>query len=78
MSTEASSSTGQRMFSATVMAGIAYVAVPIAGFIGLEVVERCRATRGQWPMVAVMRVKPVVYMAIEATMTVEPRTGSYE
>jgi hypothetical protein len=56
------------------MAGVADVALPIARFVAVEVVERRFTARWQRPVVAVMRVEAVVYMPVKAVVAVEPWT----
>jgi hypothetical protein len=60
------------------VAGVAYVAFPVSCLVTLEVVERLRAARRQWPAIAVMRVKAIVHVAVKAVVAVEPWTSSNE
>jgi hypothetical protein len=62
----------QRMFAAGVMPRRSDVAVPIAGLIALEVVERLRPATGKWSMVAIVRVVAVIYVPIETMRPVKP------
>ena len=68
----------QRVLAAGIVAGRADMPLAIAGLIALEVVERLRSPRGQRAMVAVVRVKAIVYVAVKAMMTMKPGTGSNE
>jgi hypothetical protein len=67
---------GKGVFSPRFMAGVAYVASPIARLISLEVVETLRSALRQWPSVTVMRIEAVVDMAVEAVWAVKPGTSS--
>jgi hypothetical protein len=58
------------------MASVASVAPPVAGFVSVEVVETLLSAARQRPMVAIMRVKTVVDVAVEAVRAVEPGSGS--
>ena len=58
------------------MAGVACVALPIAGLIPMEVVEPFFPAPWQRPSVTVMRIKAVVDVAVEAVPAVEPGAGS--
>jgi hypothetical protein len=64
------------MFTAALMAGIAYVASSIPRLIAAEVVERPISALRQRPTVAVMWIKPVVDMSVKPTRSVEPGTRS--
>ena len=66
----------QRVLAAGIVAGRADMPLAIAGLIALEVVERLCSTRGQRAVVAVVRIKAVVYVAVEAVRAVEPRAGA--
>jgi len=66
----------QPMFSASVMGSRAFVALAIARFICVEVVELFLSTTRQRPNVSVMRVKAVIYMAEKAVVAMEPWSGS--
>jgi len=69
---------GEGMFAASIVTGVAYVSLAIARFISLEVVETLRAALGEWAVVTVARVKAVVDVAVEAVRSVEPRTSTKE
>jgi len=74
----AASISGQGVFAATVMAGVAYVPAPVPRLIAVEVVElHCSAFRHR-PSVSVVRVIAVVHVAIESATAVKPWTGSQE
>jgi len=66
------------MFTGPVVASVAYMALPITRLVCVEVVERLFAARRHGSSITVMRVVAVVYVAIEAVMTVEPRAGADE
>jgi hypothetical protein len=69
---------GQRMFTASVMGSLAYVALTIMCLVGMEVVEWLGPAFGQRTVVAVPWVKPVVDVAVETVGTVEPWSGADE
>ena len=58
------------------VAGIAYMALAIARFVSLEVVEPLRSTPRQRSSVAIVRVIAVVDVAVKAARAVVPGTGS--
>jgi len=60
------------MFSACIMACVAYVALPIAGFISMEVVEPLFSAPWKRPRVPVMRIEAVVDVAVESVMAMKP------
>ena len=64
------------MFIAALVGCIAYVAVSIMRFISLKVIELLRPSRGQGPMITMMRIIAIVDMAVEAVRTVEPGSSS--
>jgi hypothetical protein len=66
------------VFAAPVMASVAYMSLPIPRFVCMEVVERLLPALRHRSGVTVMRVVPVVYVTIEAVMTVKPRAGADE
>ena len=67
---------GEGVFTARFMAGGTNVALPVARFISLEVVEGPRATLRQRTGVTMMRIIAVVDVAVKAAMAVEPGAGS--
>ena len=67
---------GKGVFCAPIMAGVAYVALPIPRLVCVEVVERPLSTPRQRPIVTVMRVKAVVNVAVKAARAVKPGTSS--
>jgi hypothetical protein len=74
----AASISGQGVFAATVMAGVAYVPAPVPRLIAVEVVElHCSAFRHR-PSVSVVRVIPVIDVTIESRAAAKPWTGSKE
>jgi hypothetical protein len=64
------------MFIRRLMSGRPYMALAVTCFVALEVIKGLRATRWHWPMIAKPRIVPVIYMAIEATRSVEPWPGT--
>ena len=68
----------RHVFAACVMASIAYMALAIARFVSLEVVERPRATIGQRSRVTTPWIIAVVDVTVEAVRPMEPRAGSDE
>ena len=60
------------MFVGGLMVRVADVAVTIASFIGLEVIEGLRAAGRHWAVVAVTRIVAVVDVPVEAARPVEP------
>jgi hypothetical protein len=66
------------VFARPVMTGVAYMALPIPRLVCVEVVERLLAALRHRSGITVMRVVAIVYVAIEAAMTVKPRAGADE
>jgi hypothetical protein len=66
------------VFPASVVAGVAYVAPPVARLICVEVIEVPFAARRQRSGVTVTRIVAVIDVAVEAMRTVKPGTCSYE
>jgi len=64
--------TGQGMFAASIMASVAYVALPVPRLVAVEVVELLLTAPWQRSVVAVTRVKAVVDVAVKAVMTMKP------
>jgi len=60
------------VFAARVMAGIAYMAMPVLRLVAMEMVERLLALSRKWSVVAVARIVSVVDMAIKSVRAVEP------
>ena len=72
----ASAISGEGALIVRFMAGGTYVALSIARFVPLEVIElTCSALR-EWSSVTVARVITVVDVAVKAAMAVEPGAGS--
>jgi hypothetical protein len=63
---------GQGVFAATIMARVAYVTLPIARLVCVEVVERRLSAARQRSNVTVMRIIAVVDVAVEAVRAVKP------
>jgi hypothetical protein len=70
--------TGQGVFAASIMASVAYVALPVPRLVAVEVVELLLTAPWQRSVVAVTRVKAVVDVAVKAGTSVEPGTSSDE
>src|ERR1700733_811158 len=66
------------VFSGAVMTRIPYVALPVPGFIGLEMIEGLISAHGQRTSVPVTRIIPVIDVAIEASGAAKPRSSSKE
>jgi hypothetical protein len=66
------------MFTPRVVAGIAYVALTVARFVALEVVERLRPAFRHRSSVTMLRIVAVVDVAVKAARTMKPWTGSDE
>jgi hypothetical protein len=64
------------VFTARIMAGVAYMALSIPRLVPVEVVERLRTALRQRPMVTLARVVAVVDVAIKAVRAVKPGAGS--
>jgi hypothetical protein len=60
------------VFAAPVMAGVAYMAMPILRLVGMEMTKRLLASYRHWSVVAVVGVVAVVDMAIKSVRAVEP------
>jgi hypothetical protein len=69
---------GQGMFTAPFMRSVAHVAMSVARLVGLEVVEGLSSAPRHRAMVTVIRIEPVVNVAVETGVTVKPGAGSYE
>ena len=66
------------VFVARIMTGISYMPLAVPRFVRVEVGEWLLPAFRDRSNVTVMRVVPVIDVAIEAMRTVEPRTGSDE
>jgi hypothetical protein len=73
MEAAAAACSGKGMLIVTFVTSRAYVASPIARFVGVEVVELPFAASRNRSVVSVVRVKAVVDVAVEAARTMEPR-----
>jgi hypothetical protein len=67
-----------RVFAARIMSCVADVALTVAGFIPLEVLEGLSAVIGEGAVVAVTGVIAVIHVPVEAVRAVEPGTGAEE
>jgi hypothetical protein len=63
------------MFSTSVMAGVADVAMPVLPLVSVEMGERLFPVGREWSVVAVTRIVAVVDMAIKPVRTVKPWPG---
>jgi hypothetical protein len=69
---------GETVFTTGVVAGVAFVAAAVSGFVAVEVVEHFLAMLRERSSVSVMRVVAVVDVTEEAMGAMEPGTGSDE
>jgi hypothetical protein len=69
---------GERVFATSFMAGVACMALSIAGLVAVKVVELLLPAARQRSTVSVVRIKAVVNVAIKAAWTVKPGTCSEE
>ena len=65
-----------KVLAARIMAGIPHMAIGIVCFIRMEVVKRLFPTPGERSDIAMMRVKPVIHVAVEAAWPMEPWSRS--
>jgi hypothetical protein len=63
------------MFTATIMARIAYVTLPIASLVCVEVVKRLLSAARKRSSITVMRIVAVVDVAVKAVRTMKPGTS---
>jgi hypothetical protein len=66
----------QAVFTATIMARISYMTLPIASLVCVEVVELPLPAPRQRPNVTVMRIVAVVDVAVKAVRAVKPGASS--
>ncbi len=66
------------MFAAGFMASVSYMALAVAGFVSVEVIEWLLAMFWHGANVAVSWIVAIVDVAVEAVMAVIPRTSSNE
>jgi hypothetical protein len=66
------------VFVGRFVAGIAYVALWVVGFVTVEVVEWLGTALRHWACVSVTRIVAVIYVTVEATVAVVPGTGTDE
>src|ERR1700760_2205730 len=71
-------SAGETMLSVEVMTGIADVALAVACFVGVEMIEGAVAAAGEWSVVAVVRIVAVIHVAVEAVGPMEPGSSADE
>jgi hypothetical protein len=63
----------QRMFAPGIMSRRPNVPTTIPRLISLEMIERPRTTLRQRPMIAISRIKPVIYVPIKPARPMKPR-----
>jgi hypothetical protein len=63
---------------AGIMPGVAYVAMAVARFIPLKVIELLCSARRQRTVVSMVRIEAVVDVAVEAMRAMEPGAGTNE
>ena len=69
---------GKGMFTASIVSSRAYVALAVAGFISLEVIEAGGTALREGAVVAITGIEAVIYVSVEAGVAVEPGTGADE
>jgi len=69
---------GKGVLAAGIVASLTYVALAVACFISLEVVEALRAALGERAVVAVAGIEAVIYVSVEAGVAMEPWAGADE
>jgi len=74
----AASKSGEGMFPTCIVASVSDVALSIARFVAMEVVELPLAALGQRSVIAVMRIVAVVDVAVKAGVAMEPWACSDE
>jgi hypothetical protein len=67
---------GEGVFAARIVTSIAYVALAVARFVSVEVVEGLRSALRQGTMIAVMGIVAVIDVAVKAAVAVKPGAGS--
>ena len=67
---------GESVFVAGIMTGVAYVALSVARFVSVKMIEGLRSALRHWSMVAVAGIVAVVDVAVKAAVAVEPGAGS--
>jgi len=66
------------VLTATIMTGIAHMALPIPRLIRMEVVERRFPVIWQRPMISIARIVAVIHVTVEAVRPMKPRSGAKE
>jgi len=61
------------MFIGWFVSGLAHVAVPIPGFIALEVRKRLRSARWHRTMIPIVWIVAIIYVSIKTMRAMEPR-----
>jgi hypothetical protein len=74
----ASAGKSRSVFAATIMAGIAYVAMRIMRLVGVEMIERRLSARWHWAMLPVTRIVAIVDVAIKPARAMKPGSSSDE
>jgi hypothetical protein len=78
MTTAATMLRSSRVFTASIMTRIAYVAPSISRLVCVEMAKRLFPARWCWSSITMPRIVVVVYVTVEAMRTVEPRTSPDE
>ena len=65
-----------RVFAAAVMPWVADGSMRIVRLIGMKMIERLLPVLGQGPVVPMMGIVPVIYVAVEPTVSMVPRAGA--
>jgi hypothetical protein len=66
---------GKAVFTTTIMARIAYMTLPIASLICVEVIKLLLSAARKRSTITVMRIIAVVDVAVKAVRTMKPGTG---
>jgi hypothetical protein len=66
------------VFTASIMARIPDVTLPVSRLVRMEVIERLLSTRWKRSIVTVMRIITIINVAVKAMNAVKPGTSSDE
>jgi hypothetical protein len=69
---------GKGVFTAGFMRSVTFVALPVTGFVAVEVIEPLFTASGERAVITVVRVETVVHVAIEPMWPMKPGAGSDE
>ena len=82
MATGVTAATGacesSRVFVARIMTGVSYVTLAVPRLIPVEVIEGLLTALRHRSCITMMRIVPVIDVAVEAMLTVKPRSSSNE